>query len=352
MDLGAFPALVPGKGVVQGVVLEVDDDAVVITGRIEGYEPSRGSCLDLRKRVTATLEGGETVTAYLPIRRVIKMTHSRFHVVRACLALGVVLSGIACSLEVPVLDELLPDGGADAAQPAPEFPEPASVWQVVALDSTMVLVVFTEPMVDETAMLGFYRISPSLMITGVVLSPDKRSVTLTTALQADEEYTLLIGPVQAADGGLLDGGSRSVVFFGIASHDTRPPQVAIAVVSDSTTVRVAFSEPVDARAENVTSYRIVTTDSETSSLMCLSAELSPSGTEVKLTTAPQANVEYRLTVSNVADLSGNEIDASANSVIFDGIGETSWAEFEPPRVVGAISTSNITVLVSFSKMMG
>lgn len=64
VDLGAFPALVPGDGVVRGVVLDVDRRALEITDRIEGYHPDRDHCLYLRREVTVVLKTGESVPAW------------------------------------------------------------------------------------------------------------------------------------------------------------------------------------------------------------------------------------------------------------------------------------------------
>jgi gamma-glutamylcyclotransferase (GGCT)/AIG2-like uncharacterized protein YtfP len=52
VDLGAFPALVPGDGLVEGVLLEIDPSALSITDQIEGYAPNRSDCLYVRKQVT------------------------------------------------------------------------------------------------------------------------------------------------------------------------------------------------------------------------------------------------------------------------------------------------------------
>lgn len=35
VDLGSFPALIPGEGLVRGVVLEIDPEGLTITDRIE-----------------------------------------------------------------------------------------------------------------------------------------------------------------------------------------------------------------------------------------------------------------------------------------------------------------------------
>ena len=64
VDLGAYPALVPGDGVVDGIVLDIGPAALVITDRIEGYAPNRRDCLYLRKEVTVTHDDGTQTTAW------------------------------------------------------------------------------------------------------------------------------------------------------------------------------------------------------------------------------------------------------------------------------------------------
>ena len=66
VDLGAFPALIPGDGLVEGVVFHVDRAGLRIADRIEGYRPGRGDWLYLRKKVVVNLDSGsqETVWAY------------------------------------------------------------------------------------------------------------------------------------------------------------------------------------------------------------------------------------------------------------------------------------------------
>ena len=63
-DLGAFPALVAGEGIVRGVVLEVDAEALRITDRIEGYSARHASNLYLRESVEVALEDGRRTIAW------------------------------------------------------------------------------------------------------------------------------------------------------------------------------------------------------------------------------------------------------------------------------------------------
>ena len=65
VDLGSFPALVPGTGIVRGVVLEIDDEALTITDHIEGCDPDEKRSLYLRKKVSVRLTAGSTLTAWV-----------------------------------------------------------------------------------------------------------------------------------------------------------------------------------------------------------------------------------------------------------------------------------------------
>jgi gamma-glutamylcyclotransferase (GGCT)/AIG2-like uncharacterized protein YtfP len=64
VDLGAFPALVPGDGLVEGVLLEIVPSALSITDQIEGYAPNRSDCLYVRKAGHVTLDDETQVTAW------------------------------------------------------------------------------------------------------------------------------------------------------------------------------------------------------------------------------------------------------------------------------------------------
>jgi len=64
VDLGAYPALVSGDGIVEGVVLEIDAPAVVFLDHVEGYVPRRDDCLYSRKEVTVELDDGKETNAW------------------------------------------------------------------------------------------------------------------------------------------------------------------------------------------------------------------------------------------------------------------------------------------------
>jgi len=64
VDLGSFPALIPGNGMAAGVLLEIDSTALTVADRIEGYFPERHDCFYVRKEIVVTLNDGEKVKAW------------------------------------------------------------------------------------------------------------------------------------------------------------------------------------------------------------------------------------------------------------------------------------------------
>jgi len=64
VDLGAYPALVPGEGFVKGIILRLDREALEITDRIEGYDPGRDRCLYVREEIVVRFEDGQEAVAW------------------------------------------------------------------------------------------------------------------------------------------------------------------------------------------------------------------------------------------------------------------------------------------------
>ena len=64
VDLGAYPALLPGEGFVNGIMLQMDAPALEITDRIEGYHPDRDRCLYVREEVVVRFEDGQEAVAW------------------------------------------------------------------------------------------------------------------------------------------------------------------------------------------------------------------------------------------------------------------------------------------------
>jgi gamma-glutamylcyclotransferase (GGCT)/AIG2-like uncharacterized protein YtfP len=64
VDLGAFPALVKGDGIVEGDMLTLQPTALRITDRIESYRPKDRRGLYLRRAIAVTLAEGSKVRAW------------------------------------------------------------------------------------------------------------------------------------------------------------------------------------------------------------------------------------------------------------------------------------------------
>ena len=63
-DLGAYPALIPGKGYVKGILLRMNREALEITDRIEGYHAGRDRCLYVRKKVVVRCQDRQEALAW------------------------------------------------------------------------------------------------------------------------------------------------------------------------------------------------------------------------------------------------------------------------------------------------
>ena len=64
VDLGAFPALIPGDGIVKGMLLELASEAMAITDRLEGVHPGDDHSLYVRKEIVVHLTDGQQVQAW------------------------------------------------------------------------------------------------------------------------------------------------------------------------------------------------------------------------------------------------------------------------------------------------
>ncbi len=169
-------------------------------------------------------------------------------------------------------------------------------------------------------------------------------------IRETNERTTLVSVCIAASR-RLDPTTGVGTFFGIPPVDNAPPIVLSAVPTGNNTILLSFSEPLESSAADPLNFSISPT------LTVLNAELTLFNTQILLTTLPMTEgQEYTITVSNVRDLAGNLIGtgaiASGDSVTFVFPGGSMFEGDERPRVVGAISTGNRSVVVTFSKPMG
>lgn len=211
------------------------------------------------------------------------------------------------------------------------------VDKVNAVSTHYVRVVFKRPADLSAADPATYSITDAdgnmLPVHAVRLNGARTAALLTTDAQNDGQYTV---SVQGAQPGKTWQFRGSLTPEGILES---------ASSTSNTTVQLVFSEPVGKSAAKLTSYQIANP-----LLNITGATVSSDRLTVTLTTAPQDGIGYVIRAAGVIGANGIGLDPTRNSTTFLGTPGPSGAVL--PRVTGAISTSNTTVVVAFSKPMG
>ena len=124
-----------------------------------------------------------------------------------------------------------------------------------------------------------------------------------------------------------DNPTIGAIEFAPQGPDVTAPRVIGAVLTDSVTLRVSFSESLDqAAAQNENNYSI------DNGIEVLGASLS--GSVVTLNTSVHTPNTYNVTVSNVTDLAGNTIDPDFNSA------EYIWETTTPVELISFTGSVN------------
>lgn len=212
-------------------------------------------------------------------------------------------------------------------------------WDVIALDVDSVRgiantkVAVTLKTATNAVSASQFAIKDSanaaVAISDAKLSADGKTVTLTTAAQtANTLYVLTVG-------------GQDYKFVG-QPVDADKPQLVTAVATKNNKVELAFNEELDASTvTNIANYAI------DNSLQVLKAEFkADSVTNVILTTSSQSQgTIYKVTVTNVADLAGNIINADNDEATFGG----QPKDETKPTLQTAVATGNTTVELTFSE---
>lgn len=170
---------------------------------------------------------------------------------------------------------------------------------------------------------------------GELYSLTENSPALDAGTDLGPNYNMSINGVSRPQGAGWDIGAYEMIF----GPDVTPPEVMGAALSDSITLVISFSEPLDpSTAQNVNNYSI------NNGISVLSASLSSS--TVTLTTTAHSTNTYTVTVSNVEDLAGNVISPAANSAQYTW---TVQQDVTPPEVTGASLLDSITLVINFSE---
>lgn len=228
----------------------------------------------------------------------------------------------------------------------------------MALDPERVLLHFENPRTGAAAELE----SAPIDARGIALAPtsvaalgagfaahgdDRTRVIVATSPMDDATYAVTAS-LMAAGGIPVDPTGATASFRGIAPVDVVAPEVlAVRALSD-TRVRVWFSEPVGASAADPASYLLA--DADGTAVPVVAAARNDVATEVTLQTWPMAlSAGHELVVRAVVlDASGNPVAANATPFTVP-VGGAPPPDDRAPRVVGAISTSATTLLVTFDE---
>lgn len=228
---------------------------------------------------------------------------------------------------------------ADATQP--------QLVRAEALDYQSVRLTFSEPLENHATDLLNYTVSPSLSLVGLTVNEWGTQATLSTLpMTAGTTYTATVGGVEDRAGNVINPAQNTAT-FGIPASETVKPKLLYAASIDATTVIAAFSEPMSANGADASNYTI------DQGATVIEATPNVFGTRVTLRTTRQTlGTTYALSAVNLTDSVGNTLDPTATSANFTFSG-TSDEELLGglPRLTGAISTSNRTVVVSFNKPM-
>jgi hypothetical protein len=210
------------------------------------------------------------------------------------------------------------------------------ISSVVATSTNTVKVTLSQEADESDANNPSNYSIPGLTITDALRDgTDSTLVNLSTSNHEDINYTLTITGLTDTSGNLM-GIPNSMKFAGDVA-----PMIKSVSATGSTSVMVYFSEPVDKLSvEDAANY---TADG---GLTINTAVRDASDySRVILTTSPQNSISYKLTISNVTDVTGNSL-ANPNYEYFTGIGATDLTN---PRVLFAAMIDSNTVEVIFSE---
>ena len=241
------------------------------------------------------------------------------------------------------------DDTAPSSQIEPNAEELPPVSDVRSLSQRYVEVTFEQAASDKAA--------ENIKNYNVVLSNGNTAPVVAATLAADRKTVLLEIAPASSDSQLVPNGTLEFDLVGVDDPATvftgngtiEPIIESVASLSD-TVVEVLFNEPVSDDAGFVENYRIETASGET--LPILAATMGASGDSVVLTTGPQDDVPYTVTLTGVSGrVSALPLLASASNLRFSGLSRnTSVAT--APAVTSARSSGNTGVVIDFNKPMG
>ncbi|MDD9941318.1 MAG: hypothetical protein OXU20_09795 [Myxococcales bacterium] len=219
----------------------------------------------------------------------------------------------------------------------------------ISLDNTTVLLTFGEAVDGESAqeVQNYVIRGPDLQVIEAS-AVDDNMVQLTTSPQSDQTYQVRVANLRSSDGQtMVDPDRNAAPFVGIDPVDVVSPALVNAEAVGTHTIALSFSEPLENFVDDPASY---TVDGD---LVILGVEPNRWNTQVQLHVPPMTpGTTYTVGVSQVEDRAGNPIDPLQGEATFiyrdlDAGDPTSGL----PRLTGAVSTGNTSVVVTYNRPM-
>jgi hypothetical protein len=216
---------------------------------------------------------------------------------------------------------------------------PAVVSSITALDDTTVRVTFDRPMGMSAINPFNYSVSSDDGEPVEVVGANFKAlnvVDLTTTPQSYASYDLTVNNIQ-------DSVGQPVYFDGRNFSGNPKGAVVSAGAPSSTRVIVVFNEPMADNALAPQHYSIK--DSTGTTLEVADANFDgPLTMVVELTTAPQANLLYTLTATNITDLGGDPLAGTTRTATFQGVAAVGLSQ--------AVPTDSTHVTLTFTGPVG
>ena len=220
-----------------------------------------------------------------------------------------------------------------------------SVLTATANSSTLVRIVYSEPMANDPALTtpGNYAFTGGLAAQSVTRI-DASTVDVTvSAMQTGVNYTVTVstsGPADVA-GNTLNPAANTAVFTGVGQK----PQVVYATVISATKIRVTFTQAMQVNLALTTPGNYTFDNGLTASSVIQTAG---SPTQVDVTTnSMTGDVAYTVSVSTSGptDTSGNTVAVGANSARFVGFGGVK------PQLTSAVALNSTTVRLTYTPVV-
>jgi hypothetical protein len=205
--------------------------------------------------------------------------------------------------------------GARNSRFEPDAAGPALLDAAPSLDGLRLTVGTDEPLDPASVSAGAFSLSGGPAVTGAAYAPLSTTVELTLGARLPAgSSTLTAAGLRDLVGNTSASASVAVTFV----PDETPPALTSAVAESATTVRVAFSEPVEPGSASAPGAYIV--DGGIGVASAVTLEPGTGGIRAAVLTLGQPLAErtlYMLTASGLADLAGNA-SPSATAPLFFG----------------------------------